>query len=99
MPVGHEIAAGDPDDPDRYRPLTEAEMEAELDAIEAEELPARPIPNSPLTAAAEAWLQQANQRRIEGNPGAARHLLYQVLEQGNADQRQVARNILNDLDH
>jgi sec-independent protein translocase protein TatC len=33
-----------------------------------------------------------------GDPAGARTLLYQVLEEGDADQRKVARNILNQLD-
>jgi sec-independent protein translocase protein TatC len=32
------------------------------------------------------------------NPFAARQLLYQVLEAGDAAQRRVARNILNQID-
>lgn len=93
--VGGEIRAGDPDEPGRFRPLTDAELEAELDAIEAAEVPppapARPDPIAEL-------LRQANGLRGEGNPTAARHLLYRVLEEGNADQRRVARNILTDMD-
>jgi sec-independent protein translocase protein TatC len=97
--IGQDIAAGDINDPERFRPLTDAEMEAELDAIEAQELATRdsaPTPAAP--TATQAWLQQANLRRAEGNLGAARHLLYRVLEDGNADERRVARNILSDLD-
>ena len=33
-----------------------------------------------------------------GDPAGARTLLYEVLEEGDADQRKVARNILNQLD-
>ncbi|MBK5968662.1 twin-arginine translocase subunit TatC [Thiorhodovibrio winogradskyi] len=101
---GAELDDGDINDPERFRPLTEDEMEAELDAIEAEELgllkdsPARSSASRVTPATAAAWLEQANQRRTEGNTAAARHLLYRVLEEGNADQRSVARNILTDLD-
>ncbi|MEJ2465627.1 MAG: twin-arginine translocase subunit TatC [Candidatus Thiodiazotropha sp.] len=63
-PVGSEIdPAEDYIDPDRFVPLTDDEMEAELDAIDE-----------------------------------ARDLLYEVLEEGDADQRMVARNILAQLD-
>ncbi|WPL15830.1 Sec-independent protein translocase protein TatC [Thiorhodovibrio winogradskyi] len=110
--VGHEIDSGDINDPERFRPLTDDEMEAELDAIEADELRAHQDSTDTgginadgsigsgagsITATA-ALLQQANQRRAEGNLVAARHLLYRVLEDGNIDQRRVARNILSDLD-
>ncbi len=114
--VGQEIDDGDINDPERFQPLSEDEMEAELDAIEAEEWRAhqndRPAPgdagsstgsptgspgSTPINPS-DAWLQQAKQRRTEGNPGAARHLLYRVLEEGTADQRRVARHILSDLD-
>ena len=104
--VGHEIDSSDINDPERFRPLTDDEMEAELDAIEAEDLhphqsgaKANASGSSAMpTAATGTLLYQANQHRAEGNPNAARHLLYRVLEDGTADQRRVARNILSDLD-
>ena len=99
--VGHDIDGGDMDEPGRYRPMTHEEMEAELDAIEAEELigedsdedidESGPDP-------VEAMILRANDLRGEGSVGAARHLLYRVLEDGDDDQRRVARNILADLD-
>jgi sec-independent protein translocase protein TatC len=46
----------------------------------------------------EAMILRANELRAEGSLGAARHLLYRVLEDGDDDQRRVARNILADLD-
>jgi sec-independent protein translocase protein TatC len=106
--VGAEIDTADRDAPGRYRPMTEAEMEAELDAIEAEEAAdeaagaeletrasaaARAVPDR-----IEALIRSANERRADGDSTSARHLLYLVLEEGDADQRRVARNILADLD-
>lgn len=104
--VGRDIDVSDIDDPERFRPLTSAEMDAELDAIEAQErntqgehtAPSPAAVTKAVTNAADAWLQQAHRRRAEGNPGAARHLLYRVLEEGDAEQRRVARTILSDLD-
>jgi sec-independent protein translocase protein TatC len=106
--VGRDIDGGDIDEPGRYRPMTEAEMEAELDAIEAEEaadaeadaaLPTRTGPaNSKPADRIEELIRSANERRADGDPASARHLLYLVLEEGDADQRRVARNILADLD-
>jgi len=106
--VGRDIDGGDIDEPGRYRPMTEAEMDAELDAIEAEEaadaevaealetgeVPAMPdVPNR-----IEELIRSANERRADGDTASARHLLYLVLEEGDVDQRRVARNILADLD-
>jgi sec-independent protein translocase protein TatC len=106
--VGREIDGGNMDEPGRYRPMTEAEMEAELDAIEAEEAddaddaedlatraPAAPDPSQ---ARVEELIRSANARRADGDTASARTLLYLVLEEGDADQRRVARNILADLD-
>ncbi|MEA3641575.1 MAG: twin-arginine translocase subunit TatC [Lamprobacter sp.] len=109
--VGDEIDGGDRNEPGRYRPMTDEEMEAELDAIEAQELEdldsnAKPAlsPIDEIAAAdadtdlIEALIRKANQLRASGNVGHAKQLLYRVLEEGNADQRVVARNILVDLD-
>ena len=112
--VGRELSPG-LDDPDRWRPMTDAEMETELDLIDAEDArlaqaaktnappvtPAGssaaetpPIPVDPV----EDKIVRANQLRDLGNDFAARQMLYQVLEEGDATQRQVARNILSQLD-
>jgi sec-independent protein translocase protein TatC len=107
--VGREIDGGDIDEPGRYRPMTDAEMDAELDAIEAEEsadaeaaaaLRERSAPPASNGARdrIEALIRSANERRADGDAASARHLLYLVLEEGDADQRRVARNILADLD-
>jgi sec-independent protein translocase protein TatC len=88
--VGRELdPAGDSQDADRFVPLTEEEMEAELDAIEAEE-------GEELTAADK--LLQVQTHRAAGEVEQARELLYEILEEGDADQRRVARNILAQLD-
>ena len=107
-PVGRDIDGGDIDEPGRYRPMTEAEMEAELDAVEAEEeadaeaaeaLAARgAAAPTAVPDRIEALIRSANERRADGDAASARHLLYLVLEEGSADQRRVARNILADLD-
>lgn len=109
--VGRELSPGF-DDPDRWRPMTDTEMEAELDLIDAEEAQAAQTataasksvePSAAETLAApidpvEDKIRRANQLRNLGNDFAARQMLYQVLEEGDASQRQVARNILSQLD-
>jgi sec-independent protein translocase protein TatC len=101
------------DDPDRCQPLSESEMEAELDLIEAEEITEtsrHPEPRSAATTQAtapetapainsvEEKIRRANRLRELGSTFAARTVLYEVLEEGDADQRRVARNILTQLD-
>jgi sec-independent protein translocase protein TatC len=76
--------------------MTAEEMEAELDAIEAEEAMEQLEEAGPDPV--EALIRRANELRAEGSIGPARHLLYRVLEDGDNDQRRVARNILTDLD-
>jgi sec-independent protein translocase protein TatC len=89
-PVGQDLdPARDSEDPDRFVPLTDEEMEAELDAIEAAE-------DEQPTAAEK--LQRVQAHRDAGEVDQARELLYQILEEGDADQRRVARNILAQFD-
>jgi sec-independent protein translocase protein TatC len=128
--VGGEIDGAPKDIPGRFVPMTEAEMEAELDAIEGEERaearaaasqgprggshdlaadghpdafpPARmavadATPFSP-SELAEAKLRRVQDLRDHGNQSGARTLLYEILEEGDADQRMVARNILVQID-
>jgi sec-independent protein translocase protein TatC len=97
-PVGSDIdPAQDYVDPDRFVPLTDEEMEAELDSIEEqEEAQPHPPPGNPAEVANK--LEQIQELRRQGDVSAARDLLYEVLEQGDEDQRMVARNILNQLD-
>jgi sec-independent protein translocase protein TatC len=88
--------------------MTDDEMDAELDAIEAEEASDEALAEHGLSTGGaaggvddsriEALIRAANERRGEGDSASARHLLYLVLEGGSADQRRVARNILADLD-
>jgi sec-independent protein translocase protein TatC len=81
-------------------------MEAELDLIEAEaqeeraEMHATSSDATPATAlnAVEEKLRRANRLRELGSIFAARTVLYEVLEEGDQDQRRVARNILGQLD-
>lgn len=96
VPVGNDIdPARDDNDPDRFVPLSDEEMEAELDAIEAQEQSHAPPGNATEVASKLEWIQVL---RREGKVSEARDLLYEVLEEGDADQRMVARNILAQLD-
>lgn len=87
---------GEEGDRDRFVPLSEAEMEAELDAIEAQE--ARHAAERPSAEAVEEMLQRIQSLRRDGAVSEARDLLYEVLQWGDEDQRRVARNILVQLD-
>ncbi len=91
--VGREIDGGDPFDRERFVPLTPAEMEAELDAIEAAESELDedmdPI---------EALLERVSELRDLENEAGARQLLYRVLADGDETQRGVAMNILTEMD-
>ncbi|WP_295583409.1 twin-arginine translocase subunit TatC [uncultured Lamprocystis sp.] len=96
LEVGRELEPGDLDDPARWGPLTDEEMEAELDLEDAQAARTAPprVPIDPV----EDKINRANQLRELDNPLAARQILYQVLEEGDDSQRLVARNILNQLD-
>jgi sec-independent protein translocase protein TatC len=98
--VGRDIDPGDPADRDRWRPLTDEEMEAELDLMDAQESSRNPAPPaSPVPVdRVEEKIQRANRLRELDNAFAARKVLYEVLEEGDESQRRVARNILNQLD-
>ena len=96
LEVGRELEPGDPDDPTRWSPLTDEEMETELDLEDAEA--ARTAPPRVRIDPVEDKINRANRLRELDNPLAARQILYQVLEEGDDSQRQVARNILNQLD-
>ena len=98
--VGRDIDPGDLDDPGRWRPLTDEEMEEELDLMDAQEAGRSPVPpasSTPLDRVEEK-IQRANRLRELENHFAARKVLYEVLEEGDESQRRVARNILNQLD-
>jgi len=91
-PMGSEIdPATDYVDPDRFVPLTDDEMEAQLDSIEDEE-------DEDDGPSVEERFRQVQTSRDVGDVEQARELLYEILEEGNADQRRVARNILAQLD-
>jgi len=88
-PVGQELdPAREAADPERFVPMSEEEMEAELDAIEAEEEALSPTEK----------LLRVQAHRDAGEVEQARALLYEILEEGDADQRRVARNILAQFD-
>ncbi|MBK5966108.1 twin-arginine translocase subunit TatC [Thiocystis minor] len=94
------------DDPERWRPLTDEEMEAELDLVDADQAPeseSRKVKTPDVGTGAinsvEEKILRANRLRELHNNFAARQILYEVLEEGDADQRRVARNILQQLDH
>jgi sec-independent protein translocase protein TatC len=97
-PVGGDIdPAYDYLDPDRFVPLTDDEMEAELNEIEGQEQQESELP--PHTKdLMQQKLHQVQQLRASGEVDKVRELLYEILQDGDADQRVVARNILAQLD-
>lgn len=99
--VGRDIAGGDPFDQERFRPMTDEEMDEELDAIEAEgEIDLPDIDSEDLDEPdpVELKLQRIKELREREEYADARKLLYEVLEEGDDEQRRVARNILEQLD-
>jgi sec-independent protein translocase protein TatC len=99
--VGRDMAGGDPFDSDRFAPMAEEEMEAELDAIEAEEeMDSRDIDSEDIDEPdpVEQKLRQIKALREREDYRGARRLLYEVLEEGDDEQRRVARSILGQLD-
>lgn len=93
--VGSDIdPASDYVDPDRFVPMTDDEMEAEMDAIDALEQTERDAE----VDSVKGKLEQVKEYRDNGDVDSARELLYEILEEGNPDQRLVARNILAQLD-
>ncbi len=99
--VGRNLAP-DFDAPDRWRPLTDEEMETELDLLDAQDAQESrakaPDARDAAVNAVEEKIRRANRLRELHSDFAARQVLYEVLEEGNADQRRVARNILQQLD-
>jgi sec-independent protein translocase protein TatC len=90
-PVGTDLdPAADYVDPDRFVPLTDEEMEAQLDEIEMDE------EDEEISVADK--LRHVQTLRDAGEPEQARVLLYEILEEGDPDQRMVAKNILTELD-
>ncbi|WP_316368275.1 twin-arginine translocase subunit TatC [Candidatus Thiodiazotropha sp. CDECU1] len=93
--VGSDIdPASDYVDPDRFVPMTDDEMEAEMDAIDALEQ----AEGDAEVDSVKDKLEQVKEYRDSGDVDSARELLYEILEEGNPDQRLVARNILAQLD-
>ena len=84
-------------DPDRFVPLTEAELDAQLDMIEAEE-DAEAKADRSASALVERKLKDVQKKRDAGDTAGARRLLYEILAEGDADQVSVAKNILQQLD-
>ena len=97
------------DEPEEeFKPLTDEEMEAELDRLEAEldeeeaswheedseEAPEAREPGDPV----DRKLARVNELREAMDFDAARKLLYEVLVEGNENQVLVAKNILAQLD-
>ncbi len=96
LEVGRELEPGDLDDPARWSPLTDEEMETELDLEDAQV--ARAASTRVRIDPVEDKINRANRLRELDNPLAARQILYQVLEEGDDSQRLVARNILSQID-
>jgi sec-independent protein translocase protein TatC len=99
--AGRETAGDDPYDRERFTPMTDEEMEAELDAIEAAEYAREEDitpPDEPETDPVDAMLEEVMVLREREDETGARKLLYRVLAEGDDDQRRVALNILGQLD-
>ncbi len=102
--AGRELAADDPFDRQRFRPMTAEEMETELNAIEARE--AREATDDPDLDSVDLdepdsldyKLERVKTLREREDDQGARILLYEVLERGDEEQRRVARNILAQID-
>lgn len=80
-----------------HTPLTEEEMEAELDRIEEEEASWNDDDGSDEDPV-DVKLKRINELREHMDMDAARRLLYEVLVEGNDEQVGVAKNILSQLD-
>jgi len=111
-PVGASVAtppvhaqAADDDD-EEFKPLSDEEMEAELDRLEAELDEEETVWHSEPDEIKEnneqdpvdRKLERINRLREDMDFDAARKLLYEVLVEGNDEQVVVARNILSQLD-
>jgi len=85
-----------------YRPMSEEEMDAELDRMEEEDrdLPEddQEVDDLPAVNPVDETLRRANELRQAMDFEGARRLLYEVLVEGDASQVQVARDILKQLD-
>lgn len=92
----------DPADPERFELLTEDELEAELDIIEAaeeaEQESETPDAQAEHDPAIDEKLRRVQELRDQNEPVKARGLLYEILGEAGPEQAKVARNILNQLD-
>ncbi len=95
--IGRDLDPSDLEDRERWRPLTDEEMEEELDLTDAQEAAAHK-PAAPALSLVDEKIARANRLRELENHFAARKVLYEVLEEGDESQRRVARNLLNELD-
>ncbi len=95
------------DDDSGFKPLSDEEMEAELDRLEAEldeeeaswhEEPAENTRENKDQDAVDKKLERINRLREDMDFDAARKLLYEVLVEGSDEQVVVAKNILSQLD-
>jgi sec-independent protein translocase protein TatC len=82
-------------DEERYTPLTEEELEAELEDAEAE---MEQLSEHGSEDAVTKKIMEVNRLRDEADIAGARKLLYEVLAEGDDEQIFVARNILAQLD-
>ncbi|MCW8948685.1 MAG: twin-arginine translocase subunit TatC, partial [Sedimenticola sp.] len=98
-----------PLDLERFTPLTEEELDAELDIIEAEESEAEDEDEESgdlgesdddgmYDDIIDEKLRRVQALRDEGEEVKARGLLYEILGEANEEQAKVARNILDQLD-
>lgn len=96
--VGQDIAAGEIEDSERYRPMTDEEIEAELEHDDDDVDDGDEDDDADEYERIDAKLLRVQELRDAENETAARALLYQVLAEGNDEQRKVARNILAQMD-
>ncbi len=107
--VGPVVGAASDEAEEGYRPLTDEEMEAELDAMEdedddadsedLEDASAETADLEPFVPdAVDEKLERVMRLREQERYAEARGLLYEVLAEGNELQVRVARNILEQLD-
>lgn len=87
-----------------FQPLTQEQMEEELERIEEQESMLEPGSAAPTAGKSEkndevqAKLQRAIDARFRGEMEEARTLLYEVLVEGSDSQTDAARNLLNEID-
>jgi sec-independent protein translocase protein TatC len=91
-PRSHEVGSFG----ERYVPMRDDEMEAELDRIDAEETTGSSADG--VTDPVDEKLGRIHELRELEREDEVRRLLYEVLEEGDEEQRAVAHNILTELD-